>query len=236
MTKFRLTPNMKLGILALIISLLAGVTAVGIMDDVPEADPTDGVQVFVAREVIAVGSTLGSIRDAGVIQSQIFPAQTVPTGSISSIDDVNANLVALSTIQPGQILLSSNFATSLRQLPFDLEDGHVAITLDLNDTARVSTFVQPGSRVAVFVTTDIAASQPRTRLLLKDVLVVGIGSTASKSDVATVSSLVTVSVTQIDAQRLIQLLTRGAQLRLALVDDSGSLDLGLITSDATVFR
>lgn len=231
-----MSPNVKLGILALLISILAGITAVGLMGDTTEESPADGVQVYVASKVIAVGSTLAQIRDAGAIQVQIFPAQTVPQGSISSIDSINENLIALSTIQPGQILLSSNFASSLRQLPFDLEDGHVAITLDLSDTARVSTFVQPGSRVAIFVTTDIDASQPRTRLLLKDVLVVGIGSAASKTETAAVSSLVTISVSQVDAQRLIQLLTRAAQLRLALVDDVGVLDLGEITTDTSVFR
>jgi len=236
MNKVRLSPNVKLGILALLISILAGFTAIGLMGETPEENPADGVQVYVASKVIAVGSTLAQIRDVGAIQVQIFPAQTVPQGSISSIDSINENLIALSTIQPGQILLASNFASSLRQLPFDLEDGHVAITLDLSDTARVSTFVQPGSRVAIFVTTDIDASQPRTRLLLKDVLVVGIGSAASKTETAAVSSLVTISVSQVDAQRLIQLLTRAAQLRLALVDDVGVLDLGEITTDTSVFR
>lgn len=227
---------MRLGILALAISMLAGLTAVSLMGDSVETDQTNGVEVYVANKVIAVGSTLAQIRDAGAIQVQIFPSQTVPLGSISSIDAVNENLIALSTIQPGQILLSSNFASSLRQLPFDLEDGHVAITIDLSDTARVSTFVQPGSRVAIFVTTDLGASQPRTRLLLKDILVVGIGSAASKTETAAVSSLVTLSLSQTDAQRIIQLLTRGAQLRLALVDDVKVLDLGEITSDASVFR
>lgn len=236
MNKVRLSPNTRLGILALIISILAGMTAVGLMGDTAQTDQPNGVEVYVASKIIAVGSTLAQIRDAGAIQTQIFPAQTVPVGSISTIDDINQNLIALSTIQPGQILLASNFASSLRQLPFDLEDGHVAITLELSDTAQVSTFVQPGSRVAVFVTTDIDSSQPRTRLLLKDVLVVGIGSAASKTETAAVSSLVTISVSQSDAQRLIQLITRSAQLRLALFDDVKVLDLGEITTDASVFR
>lgn len=236
MSKVRLSPNVRLGLLALMISLLAGLTAVRLMGDSVESKQTNGVEVYVANRVITVGSTLAQIRDAGAIQVQVFPSQTVPLGSVSIIDSVNENLIALSTIQPGQILLSSNFASSLRQLPFDLEDGHVAITLDLSDTARVSTFVQPGSRVAVFVTTDLGASQTRTRLLLRDTLVVGIGSAASKSETAAVSSLVTISVSQSDAQRVIQLLARGAQLRLALVDDVKVLDLTEITSDLSVFR
>src|SRR3546814_14918395 len=55
----------------------------------------------------------------------------------------------------------------------------MAISVNLTDPARVAGFVNPGSEVAIFVTSDKLPSPALSRLLLSRVQVLGVGASST---------------------------------------------------------
>ena len=117
--------------------------------------------------------------------------------------------------------------------PLTVPSGKIALSVDLSDAAHVGSFLRPGSYITVFDTvasTTLGANGipvKETRVLLTKVQVIGIaGYTTAKEVDAVITDatkfLVTVAVTQKEAERLVH----GIQ--------SGSLYFGLLSSDTRV--
>lgn len=117
--------------------------------------------------------------------------------------------------------------------PLTVPSGKIAISVELADAAHVGSFLRPGSQIAVFNTviskTLGANGLPvkETRVLITKVEVIGIaGYTTAKEVDAVITDatkfLVTLAVTQKEAERLVH----GVQ--------SGALYFGLLSGDVQV--
>jgi pilus assembly protein CpaB len=173
-------------------------------------DNTTAVQVLVSKGVIGAGVSLSEAEAAGLVVTQTFPTATVPNDAIKDVDSSNSSLLALAPISSGQILISSAFGVTLQggnalQVP----NGMIAISVSLEDPQKVAEFLSPGSKIVIFDTVTPVASDgkplaQRTRVLLSDVRVIGVGSRVSASDAnAQVGTIVTVAVDQISAEKLV---------------------------------
>ena len=70
-----------------------------------------------------------------------------------------------------------------------IPDGNIAISVNLSDTGRVAGFVNPGAKVAIFLTTNGDKALPDiTRLLLPKVQVIAVGATTVVSTTTTDAS------------------------------------------------
>jgi pilus assembly protein CpaB len=141
------------------------------------------------------------------------------------------NLAVTSTIAPGQLLLRAQFgspgaATSGLALP----DGKMAVTVQTGAPEQVAGYVQAGSLVTIFLTYDVIKSNgdktnlQRTRVLLPSVEVLAVGTsqqsrTTTSGSSNSTSLLLTLAVSQTDAERLIEGLSHGT-LYLGLLSDS----------------
>lgn len=233
------------------------------------------VPVYVAHAAVPAGTTAKAAVDKGLLVKESIAAKGVPAGALTALTPDNQSLVAAADIPAGQLVLASLFApprpASTGALP--LPPGTVAVAVELQDPARVGSFLQPGAQIAIFDTfnvragangqrvpsgdklTDGADKVRATRLLLDRVQVVGVGATgesaspavttaaqttggkdqSQQKDAPVSTSVVTVAVTQAQAERLIHVFNTGT-LSFALLGaqstispDAGVDDLGLFS-------
>jgi pilus assembly protein CpaB len=195
---------------------------------VAAASPT---AVYVTNLPVPAGTSLTeAIRLQEITQTQV-PARSLPAGALTTVDESNSALVALTNIAPGQYVLAAGFGeTPTGQAALQVASGKLAISLTLSDPARVGDFLRPGSFITLFMSyklkdtsaTDQAkalneADVKGTSVLLDNVKVIAMGSKSltpqqtttdpdnpdAAATNATPQFLVTVEVTPEDATKLI---------------------------------
>jgi len=203
----------------------------------------DTVEVLRATSVINPGEKFEDAQAAGKLALQSVSKDSLLDGYQTTTDSLSGT-VSLSTIYPGEQIISAKWGTSASvQSNLGTPDGMMAITVDLTDPARVAGFVNPGSNVAIFMSGSEQAVDASganqgpevqfTRLLLQKVLVLGVGATTAVSTTTTDESgqstteqlprtLLTLAVTQEEAQKVLY------------AKKNGELSLGLLTDKSAV--
>jgi pilus assembly protein CpaB len=193
--------------------------------------------VLVATTTIPAGTTGSQAQEAGSYMTKAIAADSVADGALTSIDPVKDE-VALSTVYPGQQLVRAGFGQLQGTTAIPLPSGSMALSLQLGDPQRVAGFLGTGSEVAIFATIPTPAGTPgatggggtETTLLIKKVPVITVGnvhpvpesSSSTSTDETIPRAIVTLGVTQAQAQKLIYAQSRG-QLYLTLVNSSTTL-------------
>ena len=233
--------------------VLALVATVAVYSYVKRADQRavagkQAVAVQLVVRAIPAGTTGKDVRDKGYLQVDKLPADSVPADAVKSISDAMLDQVATADIAPGQVLLPQMLGSrtpTTSGLP--IPKGMLAVSVQLSAPADVAGYVQPGSEIAVFDTFimvskgDVSGDNSgsgkddnwTTKLMLPRVEVLAVSTGApSKTDTGLTSHastqqlLVTVAVTQVDAQRLIHETVRG-NLYLGLLSASSVTAPGL---------
>src|SRR3954468_3073929 len=214
---------------ALIFVYVNGVNDRAVADQSPQ-------KVLVAKTQIAAGTTASDAAKAGDFEQRTVAKNSIAAGALSDITPI-ANEIALSTVYPGQQILDAQFgaqgATSSLPVPAD----KIAISVQLNDPARVAGFVQPGSNVAIFLTADSTGANGLgnfTRMLLPKVQVVAVGPTTTTSQTSTDSQTGQTNTEQISRAILTLALSQHDAQKVIYSSQNGSLYFGLLTSDSKV--
>jgi pilus assembly protein CpaB len=192
------------------------------------------VTVAVAAVDIPVGTSGAQIRTAQMVRMVKMPKDSVPDDVMDAISPELDAMVVTSNIATGQLLLRAQFGAHAAVTGgLELPPGKMAVTVETG--APQAGYVRPGSQVVIFVTYPVI--QPngtntnieRTRVLLPrvDVLAVGSGAQAKATDANANSGklMLTVAVTQDDAERLIEAQSHGT-LYLGLLSDSLQVTTG----------
>lgn len=211
----------------------------------------EAVRVLIATERIPAGTSGATMREHELVRSVVMPALSVPEDALSTVPEDLDNLVITSDLHPQQLLMRGAFgppATLTGGLT--VPDTMLAVSVRIDVDQQVAGFVRPGAQIAIFNTyesDEIAedVDNRRTRLLLPRVEVLAVGvfgdggvTTATAADETTeVPSglILTVSVDQNDAERLIHA-TRTGQLYLALLTDTSEVSPGPGVDSRTLFR
>ncbi|WP_137292774.1 Flp pilus assembly protein CpaB [Nocardioides dongxiaopingii] len=186
------------------------------------ADDYDTVEVLVARDELAPGTDFRQALDEQRIRLVEVPNGVLIEGSTADNRPFEGQ-VSLTTIYPGEQIIADKFGATEDVDAVDLlpiPQGMIAVAVELSDTGRVGSFTQPGSRVAVFVTSasqdggEDGLGEP-ARLIYPDMQVLGVGSrTLPRSEAVgpdggpigeTSVTLLTLAVTQEQGERLIAL-------------------------------
>ena len=224
--------------------------------DARASEKYDMVQVLKSVAVINPGETLGEAQQAGKIEMGKVTSGDALTGALTSTTDMS-DKVALSTIFPGEQIISGKFGEPGEQKVLTIPDGRMAISVNLTDPARVAGFVQPGAEVAIFVsaepeatdlTSGTTAKLPKfTRLLLPRVQVIGVGTTTvistTKTDEETGEStteqlprtLLTLALDQDEAERVIYA-ARNGEIAFGLLTDKSTVKSGPGVTAADIFK
>lgn len=187
-------------------AVLAVIGAVVLVVAVRSADQANvaGAQlqsVLVVTQEVPAGTTADHLGDAVTVEQ--IPSKYVAKDAIASLDEI-AGLVASVTLQPGEQVLESRFATSIDlassgvhiAVPEGLQE--VSIAVDLQRIAGGA--IGPGDRVGVFASFDKdstpqANGKPISGQLFDQVLVTSVTSTVDpKSDDPQAQGLVLVTL------------------------------------------
>lgn len=138
---------------ALVLALL-GTLLVVVYVGRADARALDGVQtvtVMVAKEPLKKGQTVKSAQDAGLLTTETLPRKAVPATAIAKLQAADAALVFASDVTQGEILQRPRLVAKVEPPNrLVIPAGKMAVTVSLEDPARVSSFVTVGSNIAVF--------------------------------------------------------------------------------------
>ncbi|WP_224279539.1 Flp pilus assembly protein CpaB [Nocardioides lacusdianchii] len=200
------------------------------------------VEVLVATETIDTGESVADAQEAGKIEKSEVRRADVVDGSLSSTSSIS-DLVAIGTIYPGEQLIARKFGSLGDTQSLVIPDDKMAMSVELTDFERVAGFVNPGNEVAIFATPqDLTAILPEgkeqklgdyTRIVLTRVPVLGVGTTSVTSRTTKTEdggqvaeevarTILTLAVTQEEAERLIQA-DRNSDITFALLTDDSKV-------------
>lgn len=192
-------------------------------------------EILVATAPIAAGTTAQAAQDAGALDLRPFLRKSYE--GLPALSDITgiADKAAIAPIAAGEPILEGQFGDQRQTTRLPIPDGKLAVSVQLDDPARVADFVEPSDEVTVFLTTAAGADASRdvTRVLLKSVQVLAKGSTTivptdsstdqEEADQAEVpKALLTLALDQVEAQKVVY----GSQ--------HGQLYFGLLTPESDV--
>jgi pilus assembly protein CpaB len=171
------------------------------------------VAVLVASANIEAGLTLADAEARHLIAVQHFPRAALPAGLVppASLRTAAETSVFQQPVAAGQLILQAAFAKAPGQDSLLVPDGKVAITVNLDDAARVAGYATAGNRVAIIYS---KAQSAETRVLVSQVAILAVGN----QNAGLAPSLVTVAVSPADAARII-FAERSGSLKLALLGE-----------------
>jgi pilus assembly protein CpaB len=192
----------------------------------------DLVQVLVAKEDIPAGTTGQQILDNGWASLAPIPRSAANPDALSELSAEQRTFHLAAPVFAGEQILRKRLAepaTSHLAMP----DGTVAISVKLDDPARVAGYVEPGSQVAVFATVR-SGNTDVTRLLLRQVEVLEVGPN-TQGDGQRDQSLLTLALNQKQAEQVIWAQGHGS-LYLALVNDKSNVNPAGQTDAGNLFE
>ncbi len=205
------------------------------------------VGVVVTTSIVPVGTTIGDAIDQGLLESTQVPEKLAPNGAMPALDSANLSDVAVADLPAGQVVLAGAFAQELPDVaPLQVPEGQMAVSVLLEDPAKVGQFLRPGSRIAIFDTVKRPAAEGetepvvQTRPILDGIEVLAIGPTTVKqadtaTDEAWQATLVTVAVDQSQAEKLIHGIQAGV-LYLALLGENTALEPSAGVNNINLFN
>jgi pilus assembly protein CpaB len=194
--------------------------------DARAQESVDAVQVLTVSQPISAGESYDDALAAGKISASAV-ARSQLLDNVQTSPDALKGTVALQNLFVGEQVVADKFGNNVAEAisPLGIPEGKMAISVNLTDPDRVAGFVNPGSEVAIFVTTTAggdaaatpgapAAAGPATNVLLDRVTVLGVGSTTPVTTTTTAEdgtqqteqlprTLLTLALSQEDAQKVI---------------------------------
>jgi pilus assembly protein CpaB len=193
-------------------------------------------KVLVAKSTIAAGTTAADAAKSGALELVDVAKKQVAPGALSDIAPISTQ-VALAPVFQGQQIVSQMFGAqgSTSALPIPKDD--IAISVQLNDPARVAGFVEPGGNVAIFVTMNPqsgANTTVQTRMLLPRATVIAVGPTTTTSQTTTNDQTGQTNTEQISRAILTLSLSQKEAQKVIFAQGQGQLYFGLLTTDSKV--
>jgi pilus assembly protein CpaB len=196
------------------------------------------VTVLKAVKQIDPGETAEAAQQAGKFTTASVSRQDLLPGAINGVSPISGK-VATTTIYPNEQIVTSKFgaAGTATASALTIPKSQIAISITLSDPARVAGFVNPGDKVAIFMSGSSAggsgagAGGAFTRLLLPSVEVIGVGTTTVTPKTTTAAdgtqsteqlpnTLLTLAVSQANAEKVMYASTNGTLAFGLLNDDS----------------
>lgn len=197
----------------------------------------DGVWVLLADGRIPAGTTGAQIRQKKLAERVLMPAETVPTGTLTSMDSALDKLRLSADLQPQQLLMRGLFTGVDAAAGAGVPDGKLAVSIEVTMAPGVAEKVAAGDEVTVFVTypKDLPPSGQKTRILLPRASVISI-STGPASDVAPSPSPSKTSSTRTTSKTYPATLAVNQQeaVRLVHAAQTGLIYLGLVGAGTDV--
>lgn len=194
------------------LSVLMGLTAAWMagnwIQGANEAHEPEMATVVAADIAIPFGTKIAKRH----VKTVRMPAEFVPPGSFSSVDDV-LNEVTVQPIVAGEILMRERFVDNNdgSTLAALVAEKKRAVTVRVDDVIGVAGFLLPGNRVDVLASRRQQNRRATAETILRDVKVLAVDQTAAteKNDPVIVRA-VTLEVTPAQAETLVKAKEEGS--------------------------
>ncbi|HWI43865.1 MAG TPA: Flp pilus assembly protein CpaB [Nocardioides sp.] len=209
------------------------------------ADKYDTVEVLTASQEIKPGESLDDALEGGKVTLAHVARAQLLEGADDDTDPLRGK-VALTTLYPGEQLIPAKFGAledveAAAVLP--IPKGRLAISIEVEDDARVGEFISAGAEIAIILTRPKGGTSPiDSRVLLERVTVLadGLSSLDNDGDAAEESSseirrLVTVAVTQREAEK-VRFAEKAGDLSIGLLNDASDVKRDEGVNDGNLFR
>lgn len=223
--------------LMIILSICAGIVAV-----VLGARWVAGQASMSTQQIVVAASDieLGSVLNASMLQLVRWPANSIPSGTISDIATLDGRVVRSGLLR-GEPLVEGKLAPvgTKGGLSAVIGSGKRAITVKVNEVIGVAGFALPGNYVDVLVNVHDDHDKPISKIVLERMLVLAVAQEAGRDETKPkVVSAVTLEVTPEEAEKL-DLARSIGSLSLALrnqVDQNRAETSGVRQSDLLQVR
>lgn len=165
------------------------------------------IQASMATQQVVVASRdldLGTALNPSMLQVVRWPAGSIPAGSISEVQALDARVVRVS-VQRGEPLLDGKLAPlgTKGGLSAVIGEGKRAITVKVNEVVGVAGFALPGNYVDVLVNVRDDRDMAVSKIVLEHILVLAVAQESGRDDTKPkVVSAVTVEATPEQAEKL----------------------------------
>ena len=205
----------------------------------------EAVQVLRVVKPIAAGETVEAAQAAGKFETSSVSQKDQLPGALTGTEAIQGK-VAVTALYPGEQLITTKFgAGGAAASGLTIPKGKIAISINLTDPSRVAGFVNPGDKVAIFMTGTDGEATGFSRLLLPKIQVIGVGTTSmvatttKEAGVETTDqlpkTLLTVAVTQEEAERVLFASSNG-ELSFGLLNDDSKAAPSKGVTNANLFK
>jgi len=203
----------------------------------------DTVNVLRAVQPIEQGETIDDAAASGKLQLQAVSQADLLPGYQTDTSELEG-LAATTTIYAGEQIIADKFSNDVQDLvpsALQIPKDMVAISVNLTDPSRVAGFVNPGSQVAIFQTTE-----GYSRLVLSRVTVLGVGSTTPTQTTTTSPkgeqtteqlprTLLTIAVKQHEAEK-VQFAAYTGEVSFGLLTEASDVGPGPGANPGNLFK
>ena len=223
------------------------------------------VDVLVASERLSSGTTGAAVTKSKLVELVSMPRKSVPEGALTDMEDVKAQSLVSDVFAGEVLLRAKFADQTARTGDLVIPKDKLAMSVELGDPQRVAGFVVPGSEVAIFATVDkktasatATATQTSensatvdveaevddsyTRLLLPRTSVIAVGPVTlrpaadeAEEEDAVAKAVLTVAVTQQEAERLVHGIQNG-QLYLGLLSTTSKTGASTGVTTTSLFQ
>lgn len=165
------------------------------------------IQASMATQEVVVAARdldLGTALNPSMLQVVRWPAGSIPAGSISDVQALDARVVRVS-VQRGEPLLDGKLAPlgTKGGLSAVIGEGKRAITVKVNEVVGVAGFALPGNYVDVLVNVRDDRDSAISKIVLEHILVLAVAQESGRDETKPkVVSAVTVEATPEQAEKL----------------------------------
>lgn len=228
--------NIIIAAVAVLVGLIAVYLGNAYFSGVAERNEQIAEKAKMSRIVVAMQDmSFGTQVSPQNVRLANWPADSVPQGAFTSVEEATKNRVALRPIVIGEPILASKVSGDGRAtLSANLPAGMLAFTVAISADSGVGGYVRPGDIVDVLLTRQIPGEGSQgydkmTDVVLQAVPVLGIDLISDdKQTTPAVGKTATLQVTTMQAQKL-ALATKIGQLDLALRNVADQVQGGVRT-------
>ena len=203
--------NLVILAIAILVGLFAVLVVNGVFSGVEKrqeelAEQSRMVRIAVASQEVTFGTPL-SMQN---VRLATWPANSVPTGAFTSLEEATKSRVALRPIVPGEPILASKVSGTdgRATIAANLPAGQLAIAIPINDVSGAGGFVRPGDVVDVLLTRRIpgegaAEYDKMTDVVLQSVPVLAVDQVSDENNTKpAIAKTATLQVDSYSAQKL----------------------------------
>lgn len=163
------------GVVSILLGLMVYLAMSGDDEKVAEKPQTNLVQVVAAKQDIPERTVVKE----DMLKVVEVPSELVPEGAFHDVADAVDHPTS-TAIQQGDIMTSRKVYVDIRMAGFTgiIPPDCRAVTIPINDVTGVSGFAHPGDYVDIMVITGTKENGVNGRIILQDVLLLGINRTA----------------------------------------------------------